>query len=219
MTIPMSVPLDLDYPFAGRWLVQNSPADRVPSHGTALFATSYAIDFVPVDDSGRSAPFTFGSLLRPEPPANFVGFGRSVLSPVVGTVVASHDAELDHFSYRGVPSIGYSLTQRRRAGAGWPALAGNHIMIRCIGGIVALCHLRHRSARVRVGQHVERGEEIGQCGNSGNSTEPHLHVQAIDRLDVESAQAVPITFGGALPSNGALITTPQAADRDSTNDR
>ncbi|MDN6122822.1 MAG: M23 family peptidase, partial [Brevibacterium sp.] len=77
--------IDLDYPFTGRWLVQNSPADRVPSHGTTLFATSYAIDFVPVDDSGRSAPFTFGSLLRSEPPENFVGFGRSVLSPVAGT--------------------------------------------------------------------------------------------------------------------------------------
>ncbi|MGO3279506.1 MAG: M23 family peptidase, partial [Brevibacterium aurantiacum] len=41
--------LDMDYPFTGRWLVQNSPANRVPSHGTRLFATSYAIDFVPVD--------------------------------------------------------------------------------------------------------------------------------------------------------------------------
>ncbi|MDN5834931.1 MAG: M23 family metallopeptidase [Brevibacterium sp.] len=197
--------IDLDYPFTGRWLVQNSPADRVPSHGTTLFATSYAIDFVPVDDSGRSAPFTFGSLLRSEPPENFVGFGRSVLSPVAGTVVASHDVELDHHSHRGVPSIGYSLTQHLRAGAGWLALAGNHVMIRCIGGIVALCHLQHRSARVRVGQHVEIGEEIGRCGNSGNSTEPHLHVQAIDRFDIEHAEAARIAFRGTLPSNGSII--------------
>ncbi|MDN6134666.1 MAG: M23 family metallopeptidase [Brevibacterium sp.] len=197
--------IDLDYPFTGRWLVQNSPADRVPSHGTTLFATSYAIDFVPVDGSGRSAPFTFGSLLRSEPPENFVGFGRSVLSPVAGTVVASHDVELDHHSHRGVPSIGYSLTQHLRVGAGWLALAGNHVMIRCIGGIVALCHLQHRSARVRVGQHVEIGEEIGRCGNSGNSTEPHLHVQAIDRFDIEHAEAARIAFRGTLPSNGSII--------------
>lgn len=137
--------LDMDYPFTGRWLVQNSPANRVPSHGTRLFATSYAIDFVPVDDSGRSAPFTFGSLLRPEPPENFVGFGRSVLSPVAGTVVASHDTERDHLSYRGMSSIGYTLTQKRRAEAGWLALAGNHVMIRCDGGVVVLCHLQRRS--------------------------------------------------------------------------
>ncbi|SMX74429.1 M23 family metallopeptidase [Brevibacterium aurantiacum] len=198
--------LDMDYPFTGRWLVQNSPANRVPSHGTRLFATSYAIDFVPVDDSGRSAPFTFGSLLRPEPPENFVGFGRSVLSPVAGTVVASHDTERDHLSYRGMSSIGYTLTQKRRAEAGWLALAGNHVMIRCDGGVVVLCHLQRRSTRVRVGQHVEIGEEIGLCGNSGNSTEPHLHVQAIDSVDIDNAAAVPITFNGAMPSNRGIVT-------------
>lgn len=198
--------LDMDYPFTGRWLVQNSPADRVPSHGTTLFATSYAIDFVPVDDSGRSAPFTFGSLLRPEPPENFVGFGRPVVSPVAGTVVAAHDAERDHLSYRGMSSIGYALTQKRRAEAGWRALAGNHVMIRSSGGIVALCHLQQHSARVRVGQHIEIGEEIGRCGNSGNSTEPHLHIQAIDSPDVDRAGAVRITFRGSLPSNGTIVT-------------
>lgn len=198
--------LDMDYPFTGRWLVQNSPANRVPSHGTRLFVTSYAIDFVPVDDSGRSAPFTFGSLLRPEPPENFVGFGRSVLSPVAGTVVASHDTERDHLSYRGMSSIGYTLTQKRRAEAGWLALAGNHVMIRCDGGVVVLCHLQRRSTRVRVGQHVEIGEEIGLCGNSGNSTEPHLHVQAIDSVDIDNAAAVPITFNGAMPSNRGIVT-------------
>lgn len=198
--------LDMDYPFTGRWLVQNSPANRVPSHGTRLFATSYAIDFVPVDDSGRSAPFTFGSLLRPEPPENFVGFGRSVLSPVAGTVVASHDTERDHLSYRGMSSIGYTLTQKRRAEAGRLALAGNHVMIRCDGGVVVLCHLQRRSTRVRVGQHVEIGEEIGLCGNSGNSTEPHVHVQAIDSVDIDNAAAVPITFNGAMPSNRGIVT-------------
>lgn len=202
----MSDPFDLDYPFAGRWLVQNSPADRVPSHGTMLFATSYAIDFVPVDGLGRSAPFTVGSLLRREPPENFVGFGRPVVSPVKGTVVAAHDTEADHPSYRGVSSIGYALTQQRRAASGWRALAGNHVMIRSSGGIVALCHLQRRSARVRVGQHIEIGEEIGRCGNSGNSTEPHLHIQAIDSPDVERAGAVRITFRGSLPSNGTIVT-------------
>ncbi|WP_231445645.1 M23 family metallopeptidase [Brevibacterium zhoupengii] len=198
--------LEMNYPFTGRWLVQNSPADRVPSHGTTLFATSYAIDFVPVDGSGRSAPLTVGSLLRPEPPENFVGFGRPVLSPVAGTVVASHDTERDHRSYRGMSSIGYALTQKRRAEAGWPALAGNHVMIRCDGGVVVLCHLQRRSIRVLIGEHVEIGKEIGLCGNSGNSTEPHVHVQAIDSVDIEYAAAVPITFNGAMPSNGGIVT-------------
>ena len=64
----MVPPIDLAYPFEGRWLTQNSPANRVPTHGTTLFASSFAIDFVPVDEAGRSAPITFVSLMRSEPP-------------------------------------------------------------------------------------------------------------------------------------------------------
>lgn len=67
--------LDLVYPFTGRWLVQNSPANRVPSHGTEAYATAYAIDFVPVDEHGRTAPFTWESLVRQEPAARFPGGG------------------------------------------------------------------------------------------------------------------------------------------------
>jgi murein DD-endopeptidase MepM/ murein hydrolase activator NlpD len=49
------------------------------------------------------------------------------------------------------------------------------------------------------------GETLGLCGNSGNSTEPHVHLQAIDRADVLHASAVPLTFGGHLPRNGELV--------------
>lgn len=198
--------MDLAYPFAGTWLVQNSPANRVPSHGTLLFASSYAIDFVPVGVNGRSAPFTLRSLGRPESPERFPGFGREVLAPVAGTVVAVHDTEPDHDAYRGLPSIGYALTQRQRAGAGWPALAGNYIFIEAGGNVVALCHLQRGSARVRPGQAVEAGTIIARCGNSGNSTEPHLHLQVIDDRSVERARALPVTFSGALPANGEIVS-------------
>ena len=197
--------LDLEYPFTGRWLVQNSPANRVPSHGTALFATSYAIDFVPVTDAGRSAPITLGSLLRSERPERFPGFGRSVLAPVQGVVIAAHDVEPDHPAHRGFPSIGYALTRQRRAQAGWVALAGNHVFIESGGIVVALCHLVHGSVRVQPGQHVQVGDVLGQCGNSGNSTEPHVHVQAIDTADIARANAVRLTFNGLLPRNGDVI--------------
>ena len=198
--------IDLAYPFEGRWLTQNSPADRVPSHGTALFATSYAIDFVPVDEAGRTAPLTFWTLLRTEPLSRFPGFGRPVLAPVRGVVVAVHDSAEDHRAFRGLPSVGYALTQRRRAAAGWPALAGNHVMVETHDGpVVALCHLQRGSVQVRVGQGVAVGERLGRCGNSGNSTEPHVHVQAIDGRDVLHASPVPITFGGRLPRNGEIV--------------
>ena len=113
--------VDLLFPFEGRWVTRNSPATRVPSHGTTLFASSYAIDFVPVDEAGRTARMSARSLVRPEPPELFPGFGRPVLSPVDGVVVGVRQTSPDHPAYRGLPSVGYALTQGRRAAAGWPA--------------------------------------------------------------------------------------------------
>jgi len=198
--------VDLAYPFEGRWITRNSPANRVPSHGTTLFATSFAIDFVPVDEAGRSAPITFRSLLRTEPAELFPGFGRPVLAPVSGVVVGVHQAAADHHAFRGMSSVGYALSQRRRVAAGWAELAGNHVMIETHDGpVVVVCHLQRASVRVRLGQSVRAGETLGRCGNSGNSTEPHVHVQAIDRSDVLHAGAVPVTFGGRLPRNGEII--------------
>lgn len=201
----MAASVDLQYPFVGRWLVRNSPADRVPSHGTSAFASSHAIDFVPVDGSGRSAAFTLRSLLSPEQPRRFSGFGRRVLAPIAGTIVAAHDSEPDHAAHRGLPSIGYALTQGRRAARGWVALAGNHVLIDAGAAIVALCHLQQGSLAVRSGQTVRAGDLVARCGNSGNSMEPHLHVQAIDTADVAGARAVRITFQGAMPVNGTVV--------------
>jgi hypothetical protein len=205
----MSRTLDLAYPFRGRWLVQNSPANRVPSHGTRLFATAYAIDFVPVDERGRSARLSLASILRPEPPELFPGFGRQLTAPAPGVVVAVHDGEPDHQAFRGIPSIRYALTQQRRAAKGWPGLGGNHVIIEFRAGeFVALCHLQHGSIRVSAGQSVAVGDEIGQCGNSGNSTEPHVHVQAMNARDLHHASAIPISFEGRLPRNREVVDIP-----------
>jgi len=198
--------LDLAYPFTGRWLTQNSPVNRVPSHGTTRYASAFAIDFVGVDEAGRSAPITVMSLFRPEPPTRFVGFGRPVLAPANGVVVAVHDTEPDHAAFRGLPSLGYALGRARRATAGWPALAGNHLMIQTGAGPVAvLCHLQQDSIRVRLGEHVTVGQVVAHCGNTGNSTEPHLHLQAISNVAVTTATAVPITLPGGLSRNGVVV--------------
>ncbi|MGJ3507503.1 M23 family metallopeptidase [Enemella sp. A6] len=198
---------DLHYPFAGRWLVQNSPANRVPSHGITAFASSYAIDFVPVGEQGRTAPMTLSSWVRPETPTRFPGFGREVLAPVDGLIVAVADGEPDHPAYRGWPSVGYALRQRSRVARGWSSLAGNHVLIRTDRGThVALCHLQQGSVAVRVGQEIGVGEVAGGCGNSGNSTEPHLHLQAMDDADPLRAAPVPISFEGSIPRNGQIVS-------------
>lgn len=204
----MTVPLPLAHPFRGRWLARNSPANRVPSHGTTLLATAHAIDLVPVDARGRTAPVRLTTLVRPEPPERFPGFGRVVTAPASGVVVAVHDGEPDHPAYRGLPSVAHALTQRRRLAAGWVALAGNHVLLRTGGAVVALCHLQRGSVAVRPGQHLEVGDEIGRCGSSGNSTEPHLHLQAMDGPDPRHAVAVPFLLDGRLPRNGEVVDVP-----------
>lgn len=198
-------PINLDLPFRGRWITRNSPADRVPSHGTSLFATAYSIDLVPVDDRGRTAPIGLSTLVGPEAAGRFPGFGRTLLAPVDGVVVAVHDGLPDHPAYRGLPSIGYALTQRSRMRGGWVALAGNHVLIDAGDAVVALCHLRRGSVTVGRGRRVRAGEPIGQCGNSGNSVEPHLHLQAMTDHRVEHAHPVRLTLRGSLPRNGEII--------------
>jgi hypothetical protein len=187
----------LDLPFRDRWLVQNSPANRVPSHGSAAFGSSYAIDFVPVDERGRSAPRTLRSLITSESPEAFVGFGRPILSPAAGTVVGVHDGEPDHEARRSLLTlIPYMFTQGSRVRAGPGALAGNHIVVALssTGPYVLLAHVRRRSVRVSVGESVSVGQQLATCGNSGNSTEPHLHVQVSDSTDWNQANGVPVAF-------------------------
>ena len=203
--------VELALPFTGRWLVQNSPASRVPSHGTALFGTSHAIDFVPVGEDGRSAPRTLASVVAIEHPERFVGFGRPVLAPIAGEVVLVLDGEPDHAARRSAFAlIGYAFTQPSRIRRGAPAIAGNHVAIRSGDALVLLAHLRQGSVRVGPGQRVAQGEPLGECGNSGNSTEPHLHVQVSTSFE-RSARGIPLVFtnptgGRGVPRNGEIVT-------------
>lgn len=201
-------PVILDLPFRGPWLVQNSPDRRVPSHGTHLFGITYAIDFVAVDGRGRSAPRSWRSLLGSERPEGFVGFGAPILAPADGTVVITHDGEPDHNARRSqVALIPYALGQAQRVRRGMAAIAGNHVVIALspAGPYVAVVHLRQGSVRVRVGDLVVSGDTVGECGNSGNSTEPHVHVQVTDSTHWATAQGLPLAFRGLGPGGTAGV--------------
>ncbi|SKB04133.1 M23 family metallopeptidase [Aeromicrobium choanae] len=212
MTDGHGAPIELAYPFTGRWLARNSPVRRVPSHGTHLMGTTYAIDFIPVDERGRSAPRSWRAVVATEPPEGFAGFGVPILAPCSGRVVVAHDGEPDHEARRSAPSLlTYALTQARRVRAGAPAIAGNHVVIAMGEGgpFVLLAHLRQGSVRVAVGDEVVEGRAVGACGNSGNSTEPHVHLQVTDSLDWASARGLPLAFRGpdgpTLPDESEIV--------------
>ncbi|MET0811594.1 MAG: M23 family metallopeptidase [Microbacterium sp.] len=209
----MIAPLVLAFPFTGRWMAQNSPANRVPSHGTTLFGTTYAIDFVCVDDRGRTAPRSWRSAFGTEAAEIFRGFGADVTAPLAGTIVAVHDGEEDHVSRRSPLALaGYALTQGSRVRQGAGAIAGNHVVIAAApsGPFLLVAHLQRGSVAVRAGDVVRVGDRLGGCGNSGNSTEPHVHLQAMDAADAAVARGLPIAFSApgapALPRNGEPFT-------------
>lgn len=171
-------PVPLALPLPGPVRVVNSPADRVPSHGTELFGLGHAVDLVPVDARGRSARRDLRSWLREEPPDQFVGLGQPVRAPLA--------------------RLRYAATQVQRVRAGIEAVAGNHVVVELAGGrgYLWLVHLRRGSVRAVVGNRVVAGDLLGECGSSGNATEPHVHLHVADVLDPDRARGVPIVLTG-----------------------
>jgi hypothetical protein len=186
----------LTLPVRGTWRAEMSPARRVPSHGTHLFAATYAIDFVAVQGRRTATIRDWRTALSTEPPERFFAFGRPILAPANGRVVRIHDGETDHEARRSqLARASYALTQAARARGGAAALAGNHVIIeRDGGGYVVLAHLLTGSIRVDEGERVAIGHEVGRCGNSGNSTQPHVHLQVMDSPNPSTARGLPIAF-------------------------
>lgn len=73
---------------------------------------------------------------------------------------------------------------------------GNYIMIKAKEGyIVFLAHLKKESIKVKEGQLVKSGDMVGNVGNSGNSTAPHLHINLFDQMDnLFQAKVLPFVF-------------------------
>lgn len=195
---PVMPAVEISLPFEGLWLARNSPARRVPSHGTDLLGERYAIDFIGVDKRGRTADTRdWRTLLATEPVERFFAYGRPILAPADGTVVVAHDGEADHVGRRSqLALVPYALGQAGRLRQGVGAIAGNYLIIalRDSGAFVALVHLRAGSTRVAAGEVVTAGQQVAACGNSGNSTQPHVHVQVMDSADLSVARGVPIAF-------------------------
>jgi murein DD-endopeptidase MepM/ murein hydrolase activator NlpD len=215
----------LSLPFPGRWLARNSPARRVPSHGTDLMGGRYAIDFIGVDGRGRTADRRdWRTAFATEPVHRFFGYGRAILAPTDGVVVQVHDGEDDHTARRSqLALLPYAMSQAARLRQGVAGVAGNYVVmaVRGSAAFVALAHLRAGSIGVAVGDEISTGQHIAGCGNSGNSTQPHLHLQVMDRPDASAARGLPMAFHrfkehppgasrsqirqAALPAEGAIV--------------
>ncbi len=72
---------------------------------------------------------------------------------------------------------------------------GNYIIINHNNGEFSFYgHLSEGSMQVKVGDEVKQGEIIGKVGNTGHSTEPHLHFHLMDSKDFLEANGLPLMF-------------------------
>ena len=99
---------------------------------------------------------------RPTEPTKYTTFGTPVLAPCRGQIAQAVDDVED----MQVPE----MDRDHRA--------GNYIAIDCGGFFIVLAHLRYGSVAVATNDQVEVGDPLAQMGNSGNSSEPHLHIHA-----------------------------------------
>jgi hypothetical protein len=128
-------------------------------------------------------------------------YGKPVLAPIAGTVSGTHDSEPDMTP--GTPSDNLE------------AIAGNYVAIKIeeTGTYLLIAHLQPGSLRVTTGQALEEGQVIGLCGNSGNTSEPHIHIhhqrQDPSVYPINFAEGLPLYFrdhdGPPMPEGGIRI--------------
>jgi len=157
-------------PLRGQWAIYNPPGHPV-----------LAFDFLAVDEN--KSLYRKGSFLRHL--FSFISvedtltWSRPVFSPVDGVVVASHDVEADRMQISFAYDLISLLFNRPQVSEGFGAFGGNHVMIQSDNFFVLLCHLKQGSMKVKKGDRVKVGQQVGEVGNSGSSIQPHLHVQVM----------------------------------------
>ena len=152
----------------GRYLVGNGGSTRMVNvHLATLDPTvarfrawrgqSYAVDFFGLGPWGLRARGW-----RPADPAAYAIFGATLRAPCTGKVVVA-EGDMPDFE---VPKS----DQVNRL--------GNHVILRCGEAEIVFAHMRQGSVTVAAGDRVAVDDRLGEVGNSGASSEPHLHIHA-----------------------------------------
>jgi hypothetical protein len=111
--------------------------------------------------------------------ADYLVYGQDVLSVADGTVETVVD---------GVPENVPGQENHY-------VIPGNYVVVRHAPNLFsAYMHLQPGKIRVKAGAHVKRGGVLGLVGNSGNSSEPHLHFQLQDGPDGNTSFGVEPVF-------------------------
>ena len=175
----------LALPFHGVWMVSNG-GRTIETNNHMRFAGSdgpqnqlYAYDFR-FPNSGNEKKLN-----------EFTAFGKEVLSPGDGRVIQVLDGSIDVLP--GEPDRSNGV--------------GNTIIIDHQNGEFSLlCHFMYQSICVRVGEKVTQGQTIGRCGNTGNTSQPHIHFNLQDGPRMHLAKGLPAQFT-KIKVDGKVVTS------------
>ena len=176
------VKTDLYLPISGDWYVYWGGRTVEDNYHAVDKGQRFAVDQLVLED-GKSHEGDFNSL------ESYHCWGRSILAPAKGTIVQAVD---------GLPD--------QAIGTSDPANpTGNHVVIDFGNNEYGFfAHLQNNSVRVSAGDHVTLGQEVGLCGNSGNSSEPHLHFHLQTSPIFGQGDGLPAQFTN-YKANGVLI--------------
>lgn len=167
----------------GDWLAANGPSAAsghrraaIPVNGGFYIAQRFAIDWVKLDEQNKT--YKGDSLQN----SSYYAYGNDALAVADGLVTEVKD---------GIPQNIPGATSRA-VPITLETVGGNHVIVDIGRGHYAFyAHLQPGSIRVKVGDHVKRGQVLGLVGNSGNSTEPHLHFHISDASSPLGSEGMP----------------------------
>lgn len=170
----------------GEWLAANGPGNAsghrralIPISGKAQIAQRFAIDWVQLREDGRT--FT-GDNLKNE---NYRCYGAEALAVADAVVVGVKDGIPENIP--GANSRAVPITLE--------TVGGNYVILDLGQGRYAFyAHLQPGRLRVKLGDKVRRGQVLGLVGNSGNSTEPHLHFHISNSNSPLGSEGLPYVF-------------------------
>lgn len=183
----------LHFPMGGTWIVGQGGPSRLTNHHNRIPAQRYAVDLTKAGQDGRSCQSRADV-------ARCHAWGELVMAPTDGVVMAALDGNHDN------PVGRWTFLDPR----------GNHVVIRRADGtMVLLAHLQRGSVRVRVGDVVRTGQPLGRVGNSGRSSEPHLHLD-VTRFTEKGEVGIAFCFSNverapACPRRNLAITAAPGA--------
>jgi murein DD-endopeptidase MepM/ murein hydrolase activator NlpD len=169
-------------PFKGEWTVFWGGDTKELNYHVVDQAQKNAFDLIITDEKGNSYK-TIGQTND-----DYYVFGKEIIAPAAGEVVLVVEGIKDNTPGEMNPIY----------------VPGNSVIIKTANDeYLFFAHFKQHSIKVKQGQQVKQGELLGLCGNSGNSTEPHLHFQIQNVENMNKATGVKFYFDNILV-NGEL---------------